>query len=109
VDALVRLPQTAAAAGKVVNVGSQEEVTIQELAERVRTTCRSRSEIVHVPYDQAYGPGFDDMHRRVPDLSRVKELIGWTPKHNLDAIIGQVSESVAQEVHHGDTEARRRP
>jgi UDP-glucose 4-epimerase len=98
VDALIRLPQTPAAAGKVVNVGSQEEVTIQELAERVRTACRSKSEIVHVPYDDAYGPGFDDMQRRVPDLTRVKELIGWGPKHNLDAIISQVAEYVRADV-----------
>ena len=94
VDALVRLPLTPAAAGKVVNVGSQEEVTIQELAERVRAQCRSRSEIVHVPYESAYGPGFDDMRRRVPDLTRVRELIGWAPRHNLDAIITQVAEAM---------------
>ena len=96
VDALVRLPQAPAAAGKVVNIGSQEEVTIQELAERVKVACKSKSEIVHVPYDDAYGPGFDDMRRRVPDLTRVKELIGWTPKHNLDAIITQVAESLRE-------------
>ena len=90
VEALVRLPQTPAAAGKVVNIGSQEEVTIQGLAERVKGQVGSKSEVVHVSYDAAYGPGFDDMRRRVPDLGRVKELIGWSPKHNLDAIIGQV-------------------
>src|SRR3954463_2958628 len=96
--ALVRLPQSPAAAGKVVNVGSQEEVTIQDLAERVRALCRSKSEIVHVPYDEAYGPGFDDMQRRVPDLARVRELIGWTPRHNLEAIITQVAEYLRVEV-----------
>jgi UDP-glucose 4-epimerase len=72
-------------------------VTIQQLAERVRTLCRSQSPIAHVPYDQAYGPGFDDMQRRVPDLTRVKELIGWAPKHNLDAIIAQVADSMRGE------------
>jgi UDP-glucose 4-epimerase len=97
VDALVRLPQAPAAAGKVVNVGSQEEVTIQQLAERVRNLCRSQSEIVHVPYEEAYGPGFDDMRRRVPDLTRVKELIGWSPRHDLDAIIGQVADYLGGE------------
>jgi UDP-glucose 4-epimerase len=81
----------------VVNVGSQEEVTIQELAERVRALCRSKSEIVHVPYESAYGPGFDDMRRRVPDLTRVRELIGWAPKHSLDAIITQVAASMPAE------------
>ena len=92
VDALVKLPKTPAAVGKVVNVGSQEEVTIRELAEKVRTLCRSKSEIVHLSYETAYGPGFDDMRRRVPDLTRVRELTGWAPKHNLDAIITQVAE-----------------
>ena len=97
VDALVKLPKTPAAVGKVVNVGSQEEVTIRELAEKVRTLCRSKSEIVHLSYETAYGPGFDDMRRRVPDLTRVKELTGWTPKHNLDAIITQVAEHLRSE------------
>jgi UDP-glucose 4-epimerase len=97
VDALVRLPRTPAAAGKVVNIGSQEEVTIRELAERVRSLCRSKSEIVHVSYESAYGPGFDDMYRRVPDLRRVRELTGWSPRHNLDSIINQVAEHLQQE------------
>ena len=92
VEALVKLPQTPAAAGKVVNVGSQEEVTIRELAERCRAQCGSKSEIVQVPYDTAYGPGFDDMRRRVPDLKRVKELIGWSPTVPLDAIIRGVAD-----------------
>jgi UDP-glucose 4-epimerase len=92
VDALVRLPLAPAAAGRVVNVGSQEEVTIQELAERCRSACGSKSEIVHIPYDAAYGPGFDDMRRRVPDLKRVKELIGWSPTLSLDQIIAGVAE-----------------
>ena len=97
VEALVRLPQAPASAGKVVNIGSQEEVSIRELAERVRRHCGSKSEIVHLSYDEAYGPGFDDMRRRVPDLTRVKELIGWTPKHNLDAIITQVADFLKSE------------
>ena len=92
VEALVRLPLTPAAAGMVVNVGSQEEVTIRELAERCRAACGSKSEIVQIPYDSAYGPGFDDMRRRVPDLKRVKELIGWSPTQALDQIIAGVVE-----------------
>ncbi len=98
VDCLVRLPQEERAAGKVVNVGSQEEVTIRELAERVKAHCKSASEIVQVPYDRAYGPGFDDMARRVPDISRVLELTGWKPKHSLDEIIAQVSGAIAAEI-----------
>jgi UDP-glucose 4-epimerase len=98
VDALKRLPFTPAAAGKVVNVGSQEEVTVRELAERVKARCRSDSEIRTISYDAAYGPGFDDMMRRVPDLTRVKQLVGWRPRLDLNAIIDQVSEYVQTEL-----------
>jgi UDP-glucose 4-epimerase len=93
VDALMKLPVAPAAAGKVVNVGSNEEVTIDELAERVIRICRSRSKIEHIPYDVAYGPGFDDMLRRIPDISRANQLIGWKPKQKLDDIILEISES----------------
>jgi UDP-glucose 4-epimerase len=94
VRALVDLPTVPAAAGKVVNVGTQQEISIRGLAERVRELCNSKSEIRHISYDEAYGPGFDDMQRRVPDLRRVRELIGWTPRIQLDEIITQVAQSL---------------
>ena len=94
VEALKKLPHTPAAAGTVVNIGSQEEVSIRSLAERVKAHCGSASEIQTLSYDAAYGPGFDDMQRRIPDLSRVEGLIGWRPRHNLDAIIEQVTDYV---------------
>jgi UDP-glucose 4-epimerase len=98
VDALKRLPFTPAAAGKVVNVGSQEEVSIRELAERIKARTHSQSEIRTISYDAAYGPGFDDMMRRVPDLSRVNQFIGWKPRHDLNAIIDQVTDYVKKEL-----------
>ena len=101
VEALKQLPMAAAAAGKVVNIGSQEEVSIRELAERVKLRCRSASEIQTLSYDAAYGPGFDDMKRRVPDLTRVNELIGWKPRTDLNAIIDLVAESLKSEASRG--------
>jgi UDP-glucose 4-epimerase len=98
VDALKRLPFTPAAAGKVVNVGSQEEVSIRELAERIKARTHSQSEIRTISYDAAYGPGFDDMMRRVPDLTRVNQLIDWKPRHDLNAIIDQVTDYVKKEL-----------
>ncbi|HEY6779345.1 MAG TPA: GDP-mannose 4,6-dehydratase [Thermoleophilaceae bacterium] len=78
--------------GEVFNVGSTEEVSIGELAERVRGACGSDSEIVRVPYEQAYEEGFEDMRRRVPDIDKVKALLGWGPTRTLDRILADVIE-----------------
>jgi len=87
VSALVGLMDHPAAVGEVFNVGSQEEVTILDLAERVRTLTGSDSEIVRIPYEQAYGDGFEDMPRRVPDISKIHALIGYQPRKSLDQIL----------------------
>jgi UDP-glucose 4-epimerase len=91
VAGLMRLPRVPSAAGKVVNLGSQEEVSIRALAQRVRDVLRSDSEIVYIPYEEAYGPGFDDMRRRIPDLTRAKDLMRWAPKHTIEDIILEVA------------------
>jgi UDP-glucose 4-epimerase len=90
VGALLALMDEPAAIGQVINIGNVEEVTIRELAERVRAAAGSSSEIVTIPYDEAYESGFEDMPRRVPDLSRIRALIGYQPRVNLDEIIGHV-------------------
>lgn len=90
VRGLIALPRNPEARGKVVNIGTQEEVSILELAQRVKTLCASESEIRIIPYVEAYGEGFDDMLRRVPDLSRAEALIDWQPQYQLDEIIQQV-------------------
>lgn len=95
VRALVDLTSCPDAVGQVVNVGSQEEVSMTELAERVLQRTGSASNILYIPYEQAYGPGFDDMARRIPDTGKVSRLIGWVPERKLDAI---VDELVAQHV-----------
>jgi nucleoside-diphosphate-sugar epimerase len=91
VRAIVRLAEQDAAVGEVFNVGNdQEEVSILELAERVKTRTRSKSEIVLVPYDQAYEEGFEDMPRRVPELAKLRALIGYEPEVQLDEILDRV-------------------
>jgi UDP-glucose 4-epimerase len=79
--------------GKVFNIGSTEEVSILELAERVRQATGSDSEIVFVPYDEAYEEGFEDMYRRIPNIDKVRDLLGWEPTQSLDQILADVVES----------------
>ncbi|MEO1443453.1 MAG: nucleoside-diphosphate sugar epimerase, partial [Chloroflexota bacterium] len=78
------------AAGDVFNIGSSEEVTIMELAQRVRDRADSASEINLVPYEQAYESGFEDFRRRVPSIDRIRATIGWQPETSLDETIDQV-------------------
>ena len=92
VAALVKLVNEPRAIGQVINIGNAQEITIERLAERIRTLSGSKSIIKHIPYDEAYESGFEDMPRRVPDLTRIKELIGYTPEHGLDDILLQVIE-----------------
>ncbi|MFI5460071.1 MAG: GDP-mannose 4,6-dehydratase [Isosphaerales bacterium] len=87
IGALVALMEQPAAVGEVFNIGSDEEVTIRALAERVRVITGSHSEIICVPYEQAYGEGFEDMPRRVPDISKIGALIGYRPTKSLDQIL----------------------
>jgi len=87
---VVALSAEPRATGEIFNVGSNEEVTILDLARRILTRSSSRSEIKLIPYDQAYAPGFEDMHRRVPDIRKIKALIGWQPTVPLDETLDQV-------------------
>lgn len=90
VPAIHKLAHSDEALGHVVNIGSDQEVTILQLAERVRDRLGSSSEIRFVPYDIAYRPGFEDMQRRVPDLSKAKRLIGYEPTRTLDDVIDDI-------------------
>ena len=91
--ALVQLMGSAATVGEVYNLGSDQEVSINELARRVIQLARSSSEIVHIPYEQAYGRSFDDLPRRVPSLKKLRAAIGFEPKYDLDQIIRSVIDS----------------
>jgi UDP-glucose 4-epimerase len=96
VDALVKLSTEPRAVGDVFNIGSTTEVAIQDLAERVKKMTNSVSPIVTVPYDVAYEAGFEDMPRRVPDITKIQSLIGFAPKMGLEDIIRSVVEHVRQ-------------
>lgn len=90
VESLIRLIETPASVGNVYNIGSDEEVTIRQLAEMVRTEVGSTSPIEYVPYEEAYAEGFEDMLRRVPDCSRLERTIGFRPRTPLATIIRDV-------------------
>ena len=90
VRALVGLAGEPRAVGQVFNIGNNEEVSIRRLAERVKASTGSQSEIVMVPYDQAYEAGFEDMPRRVPDLRKIGALTGWAPQIGLTEILNRV-------------------
>lgn len=92
VQAVIGLALHPDAPGRVYNIGGTQEVTIIELAERIKALTNSTSPIVKIPYDQAYAPGFEDMRRRVPDISRISELVDWRPQRSLDQILTGVIE-----------------
>ncbi len=97
VRAIVGLAEHGEAPGRVFNVGGPEEVTIRDLAERVKALTNSHSEIVSIPYAEAYAAGFEDMQRRVPDTHRIHHLLGWRPERTLDDMIIRVRDHVRLE------------
>jgi len=90
VEALVKLSKNPKSIGEVFNIGSQEEISIKALAERVVKMAESSSKIDLIPYNEAYEEGFEDMQRRVPDVSKIKSLVGFEPRFNLGHIIKEV-------------------
>lgn len=90
VQALIGLAEHPDASGLVYNIGSTEEITIQDLAKKVIKISKSNSDITYMAYDQAYAPGFEDMQRRVPDLERINGLLNWKPQRSLDEILESV-------------------
>ncbi len=87
VSGLISLSETETAVGDVFNLGSDEEITINELAAKVRQLVNPAAKIEHIPYDQAYEEGFEDMRRRKPDISKIASLIGFKPTKNIDEIL----------------------
>ena len=96
VDALIKLAQEPRAVGEVFNIGNTEEVSIGALGQRVKALSGSDSPIQFIPYDEAYEAGFEDMPRRVPDISKVHALVGFEPRMGLDDIIRTVIEHFRQ-------------
>jgi len=97
VRAMVALIDEPGAVGQVFNIGNGSEITIGELAAKVKAMTGSASEIVCVPYDQAYEAGFEDMPRRVPDIGKVRALVGYEPTVGLDEVLGRVIEYFRQQ------------
>lgn len=91
VEAIIRLALNEQAYGEVVNIGSQQEITIADLAELVRQRTQSASPVVFIPYEQAYEPGFEDMSRRVPSLEKLERLAGFVPATPLPQIVDRVA------------------
>jgi UDP-glucose 4-epimerase len=110
-QALMRLMDCADAIGQVFNIGSTEEITILALAQRVREMTKSSSEIQMIAYDHAYGQGFEDMHRRIPDTAKIRKTVGfqprWTLGETLERIIAHWDGREHTGIHHFDCKARK--
>ena len=91
VRALLLVMDSEKAVGEVFNVGNNQQISIMELAKRVIELTRSSSSIEKIAYEKAYPEGFEDMQRRVPDISKIKQVLGWTPEINLDQIIKDIA------------------
>ncbi|MCL4248532.1 MAG: GDP-mannose 4,6-dehydratase [Anaerolineae bacterium] len=100
IRAIIALADVPSAEGEVFNIGSTEEVTIRALAQRVRERTNSRSELHHIPYDQAYETGFEDFRRRVPSLDKIYAAIGWKPALSLDETIDQIIAYEREQMNH---------
>lgn len=98
VEGLTKAIETPECFGQVINLGNNEEVSIKGLAEKAIAMTDSQSEIRYIPYEEAYGAGFEDMQRRVPSLEKAKQLIGYQPTRTLEQIINDVAEQFREEL-----------
>ncbi|MBI3429726.1 MAG: GDP-mannose 4,6-dehydratase [Actinobacteria bacterium] len=92
IDALISVANSERTIGTVVNIGNNEEISINDLAKKIIEMTESKSKIVYLSYADAYKSGFEDMERRVPNIQRIKKLTGWSPTRNLETIIRDVAE-----------------
>ena len=91
IDAVIAIAFAENTIGKVINIGNDFEISINGLAQKIIAETESKSEIVYVPYEAAYGDGFEDMERRVPNIDLISKLVGWKPKRDLSTIIDDIS------------------
>jgi UDP-glucose 4-epimerase len=91
IEAVVKVAFASNTIGKVINIGNDFEISINDLARKVITETGSKSKIVYLPYQEAYGDGFEDMERRVPNIGLIDELVGWKPERDLSTIINDIS------------------
>jgi UDP-glucose 4-epimerase len=98
VRGVLLLAESREAEGEIFNVGTDEEVTVLELAQRIKAKCQSRSEIEFVPYEKVYGNSFEDMRRRVPGLSKIRRLVGYRPEVSLDQLLEITAREMCEEM-----------
>ena len=91
VDAVISVAFAENTIGKVLNIGNDFEISIYQLAKKIINETNSKSEIIYVPYEEAYGDGFEDMERRVPNLDLIKQLVGWVPHRDLSTMISDIA------------------
>jgi len=91
IDAVIAIAFAGNTVGKVINIGNDFEISINGLAKKIIDETGSKSELVYVPYEEAYGDGFEDMERRVPNIDLINQLVGWKPKRDLTTIIKDIS------------------
>jgi UDP-glucose 4-epimerase len=91
VDAVIATAFADNTVGKVINIGNNFEISINDLAKKIIAQTGSKSEIIYVPYEEAYGDGFEDMERRVPNIDLIKQLVGWKPERDLSTMIADIS------------------
>jgi UDP-glucose 4-epimerase len=96
VDAVIAIGFAQNSIGRVINIGNSFEISINDLARKIVSETGSKSEIIYVPYADAYGDGFEDMERRVPNIDLIKELVGWEPKRDLTTIISDVAQEMSR-------------
>ena len=91
VEAVLAIAFSDDTVGKVINIGNNFEISINDLAKKIIAETESKSDIVHIPYSEAYGDGFEDMERRVPNIDLIKELVGWEPLRDLSTMIADIA------------------
>ena len=91
IDAVIAIAFAENTIGKVINIGNDFEISINALAQKIIAETNSKSDIVYLPYAEAYGNGFEDMERRVPNIDLINQLVGWKPKRDLSNIIQDIS------------------
>jgi UDP-glucose 4-epimerase len=90
IDGITSLTNDPGSYGQVFNIGATEEITIEDLALKIKSLASSSSEIKYLPYEEAYGEGFDDMRRRIPSLDKIEKQVGYRPKTSLDQILEKI-------------------
>ena len=96
IDAVLALAFAENTIGKVINIGNDFEISINGLAKKIIDETDSKSQVIYVPYEEAYGDGFEDMERRVPNLDLINQLVGWKPKRDLSTMIADISADMKQ-------------